>query len=1081
MKKAGNPFTNRAAIKKLLDSLPKEWSLQCMMIKKDLLNNPNPVTLSDLINTLRAFEMDVNKREMNTAGYPPKSTQTSAGLKNVAFLASGGITPQASDLIYSNVSASASKAPQPSEKTISVGDTQALKVSTENVALFNMFLSSFEALMSGELKKEMLTAEDMYQNLGHFKRDCPLLKEGNSETTPAVKQITVEENKSNASPSTPKALVIEDYDWSEEIAETKEQVNKALMAKISSESSLKQFKKQTVGIPKGDNVVDKGLKSILTSVEPENEKKCGEAEEHVSKEASDQKKGKEKVPAAAMKADSSKEKADKDLVNSIPLSFKEKLCTPACVDVVAHYKSLNLEFERQKDKALKVNNELKQNKAAYQRKKNNVKDESNNLSRMDDCNGRVPKFKSSDDYKGHVPTFETRDHEHCVSECHDLNYAFCDDKVVCESPVFVPELKRNSFGKFLTEEIPEFIPSRTGMTDSEKNVTEDHGNEDSSTAVSENEQRSESSSEDQTTSSESLESSSEDQPTNDESFECSSSETIEDQDSESSNKDQSYNESSYEAREEQSSSEDNTSESSFDSERHTAKHCKTKKFSKPEHDFLTNVTYQNKLQKWLRMLMEYIWHVDSGCSRHMTGLKELLKNFRFIDGDFVSFAGDEKGGMIVGVRDVVSEALTLENVNYVPELCYNLMSVSQVCDKGISVLFNDMECLFLKPGYVVPAEMIMLTAPRQNNTYVLNMKNPKINDNLTFLISKAAESESLLWHRRLGHVNFKNMNKLSKLNLVRGLPIKEFPFSEKYDFSRFSWVYFLEAKSETAEVLKSFILLIENVTKLKVKSIRSDNGSEFKNQTFISFCAEKGIHLQYSAARTPQQNGVAERKNRTLIEAARTMLVDSKLPIIFWAEAVNTACYVLNRVLIVKPHGKTAYELLFKRKPLIDFFRPFGCSCTLLNTQENLIKFEAVGDICYFMGYSSTQKAYRVYNKRTKIVIKSYYVDFQEGNYTNTGSTPDWFYDVGVIFNTFEIPEVVSETEPVEDTQVEPLFDSSDIGLTPFTTRLSPSTADPILAVNEATGTVEEGVRTRAQSSSINKGLFAAFLSQSVP
>ncbi|KAM0061724.1 putative transcription factor interactor and regulator CCHC(Zn) family [Helianthus debilis subsp. tardiflorus] len=420
MKKAGNPVTNRAAIKKLLDSHPKEWSLQCMMIKKDFLNNPNPVTLSDLINTLRAFEMDVNKREMNTVGYPPKSTQTTAGLKNVAFLASGGITPQASDLIYANAPASASKAPQLVEKTITV-DPQALKLSTENVALFNTFLSSYEALMSGELKKEIFTAEDMYQvdpddmeemdlkwqmamitfrlkkfqdktgkrlglgkagfdkskfrcynckNLGHFKRDCPLLKEGNSETTPAVKQITVEENKNNASPSMPKALVVEDYDWSEEITEAKEQVNKALMAKISSESSSKQFEKQTTGIPKGDNVADKGLKSILTSVEPKNEKKFGEAEEHVSEEASNQKMGKDKVPAAAMKANSSKEKADKDLVNSIPLSFKEKLCTSACIDVVAHYKSLNLEFERQKDKALKSNKELKQNEAAYQRKLN---------------------------------------------------------------------------------------------------------------------------------------------------------------------------------------------------------------------------------------------------------------------------------------------------------------------------------------------------------------------------------------------------------------------------------------------------------------------------------------------------------------------------------------------------------------------------------------------------------------------------------------------------------------------------------------------------------------------------------------
>ncbi|XP_035844115.1 serine-aspartate repeat-containing protein C-like [Helianthus annuus] len=224
------------------------------------------------------------------------------------------------------------------------------------------------------------------------------------------------------------------------------------MAKISGESSSRQFEKQTAGIPKGDNTADKGLKSILTSVEPENEKKCGQAEEHVSKEASE--KGKEKVPAAAMKADSSKEKADKDLVN---------------------------------------------------------------------------------------------------------------------------KLKKNIFGKFLTEEIPEFIPSRTGVINSEKSVSEDHGNEDSSITTSEDEQGSESSSEDQST--------------NDESFECSSSETIEDQDSESPNKDQSCNESSYEASEEQSSSEDNISESSSDSD------------NDEEH---SEDESRNKLQKWLLMLMEYI-------------------------------------------------------------------------------------------------------------------------------------------------------------------------------------------------------------------------------------------------------------------------------------------------------------------------------------------------------------------------------------------------------------------------------------------------------------------------------------------
>ncbi|XP_022004041.1 serine-aspartate repeat-containing protein C-like [Helianthus annuus] len=185
-------------------------------------------------------------------------------------------------------------------------------------------------------------------------------------------------------------------------------------------------------------------------------------------------------------------------------------------------------------------------------RRNNLKEECNDLSRMDDCNGRVPKFKSSDNCKGHVPTFETRDREDFVSE----------------------QLKKNSFGKFLTEEIPEFIPSRTCMTDSEKSVTEDHFNGDSSITALEDEQKSESSNEDQTTDGESLEflseetpkTSSEDQNTNDESSKCSSVETIEDQDSESSNEDQSYYESSYEASEEQSSSEDNTYESSSDSD-----------------------------------------------------------------------------------------------------------------------------------------------------------------------------------------------------------------------------------------------------------------------------------------------------------------------------------------------------------------------------------------------------------------------------------------------------------------------------------------------------------------------------------
>ncbi|GKB01573.1 putative ribonuclease H-like domain-containing protein [Tanacetum coccineum] len=129
------------------------------------------------------------------------------------------------------------------------------------------------------------------------------------------------------------------------------------------------------------------------------------------------------------------------------------------------------------------------------------------------------------------------------------------------------------------------------------------------------------------------------------------------------------------------------------------------------------------------------------------------------------------------------------------------------------------------------------------------------------------------------------------------------------------------------------------------------------------FCREKGIKREYSVARTPQQNGVAERKNKTLIEAARTMLADSKLPTTFWAEAISTACYVQNRVLIVKPHNKTPYELFRGIKPAIGFMKPFGCHVTILNTLDKLGKFDGKSDEGFFVGYSLSSKAFRVYKE----------------------------------------------------------------------------------------------------------------------
>ncbi|GJZ21028.1 putative ribonuclease H-like domain-containing protein [Tanacetum coccineum] len=229
---------------------------------------------------------------------------------------------------------------------------------------------------------------------------------------------------------------------------------------------------------------------------------------------------------------------------------------------------------------------------------------------------------------------------------------------------------------------------------------------------------------------------------------------------------------------------------------------------------------------------------------------------------------------------------------------------------------------------------------------------------------------------------------------VKSLMKKSYCLVVTDDFSRFSWVFFLATKDETSGILKTFITGIENQLDYKVKVIRCDNGTEFKNSIMNQFCEIKGIKREFSVARTPQQNGVAERKNRTLIEAARTMLVDSKLPTTFWAEAVNTACYVLNRVLIIKPHNKTPYELIRGRPPLIDFMKPFGCPVTILNTRDHLGKFDEKADEGFFVGYSVVSKAMRVFNKRTRIVEETLNIKFLENAPNVKGNGPDWLFDV---------------------------------------------------------------------------------------
>ncbi|GJW73365.1 ribonuclease H-like domain-containing protein [Tanacetum coccineum] len=300
--------------------------------------------------------------------------------------------------------------------------------------------------------------------------------------------------------------------------------------------------------------------------------------------------------------------------------------------------------------------------------------------------------------------------------------------------------------------------------------------------------------------------------------------------------------------------------------------------------------------------------IDSGCSRYMTGNKAYLAAYQDFNGGPVAFGGSK--GYITGKGKIKTGKLDFEDVCFVKELQhFNLFSVSQICDKKNKVLFTDSECLVLSPEFKLPDEnQVLLRIPRQNNMYSFNLENIVPLGGLACLIAKATIDESNKWHRR------------------------------------FSWVFFLRTKDETSGILKDFIRQIENQLNQKVKTIRCDNGTEFKNRDFIEFRGSKGIKREYSNARTPQQNRVAERKNMTLIEAARTMLADSFLPNTFWAEAVSTACYVLNRVLVTKPQNKTPYELITGKIPIISYIRPFGCHVTILNTIDHLGKFDGKSD-----------------------------------------------------------------------------------------------------------------------------------------
>nr|GEV13291.1 ribonuclease H-like domain-containing protein [Tanacetum cinerariifolium] len=329
-------------------------------------------------------------------------------------------------------------------------------------------------------------------------------------------------------------------------------------------------------------------------------------------------------------------------------------------------------------------------------------------------------------------------------------------------------------------------------------------------------------------------------------------------------------------------------------------------------------------------------YVDSGCSRHMTGNMSYLSDFKEFNGGYVTFRGGANGGRITGKGTIKTGNLDFEDVYFVKELKFNLFSVSQMCDRKNNILFTDTECLVLSPNFKLPNEsQILLRVPRRNNMYSIYMKNIVPKESLACLVAKATLDESMLWHRRLGHINFKNTNKLVKDTLVRALPSKCF----KNDQTCVACLKGKQHKAssnkdETTGILKKFITEIENLVDKKVK----------------------------------------------------------------------------NRVLVVKSHNKTPYELFRGRTPALSFMGPFGCHVTILNTLDPLGKFDGKSNEGFFVGYSLNSNVFRVYNIRTRKVEENLHIRFLEDKPSIAGNGPMWMFDIDVLTKSINYLPVVVGT-----------------------------------------------------------------------
>lgn len=411
------------------------------------------------------------------------------------------------------------------------------------------------------------------------------------------------------------------------------------------------------------------------------------------------------------------------------------------------------------------------------------------------------------------------------------------------------------------------------------------------------------------------------------------------------------------------------------------------------------------------------WYIDSGASVHLTANESYIMNAKYDQLKEIIVANNEKvsvlcsgNARITTKTDECEYDIMVEDIFCVPSLTTNLLSVSQLINKGNKVSFSTNGCKVYNRENVLVA-----TASLVNGVYKVNLSS-QVN-----LVASAVSA--VTWHRRMGHVNkdyLKHMN-----NAVHGMSIgnkienisksscitccegkqSRLPFQSagqrsnglleivhtdicgpmehtsiggsRYfllfidDHSRMTFVYFLRNKNEALKYFKQFKAEVENQTKNKVKILRSDNGLEYCNKEFDMFLNKSGILHQKTNPYTPEQNGLSERFNRTIVEKARCMLFDANLGKQFWAEATSTAVYLQNRTVAASLGYKTPYEIWNGTKPDISHVRIFGSSVMVHIAKEKRKKWDKKSEKCILIGYPENIKGYRLFNPETKKVLTS--------------------------------------------------------------------------------------------------------------